>query len=91
MVAWKACHENDLVAVQFLQVRRLAQRPADVQQIRRRLVDQLVRAHVVVRELQHLRRQPVVAGFGDAAQITQRLQRVAQALRRAAVQSGSAT
>ncbi|MNL58976.1 hypothetical protein D3C87_1826630 [compost metagenome] len=85
-MAGKARHEHDLVAVQLLQVGGLAQRAADVQQIRRGLVDQLVGAHVVVRKLQHLGSQPVVARIGDAAQIAQRFQRVDQALRGAAVQ-----
>lgn len=84
---WEAGHEHDLVPVQFLQVGGFAQRAADVQQIGRRLVDQLIGAHVVVRELQHLRRQSVIARVRNAAQIAQRFQRVDQALRRAAVQA----
>ncbi|MNT29871.1 hypothetical protein D3C72_1656340 [compost metagenome] len=85
-MAGKARHEHDLVAVELLQVGGFAQCAADVQEVRRRLVDQLVSAHVVVRELQHLRRQPVVARVRDAAQIAQGFQRVDQALRGATVQ-----
>ncbi|MNL35330.1 hypothetical protein D3C87_1573550 [compost metagenome] len=87
MMAGETRDEDDLVAVQLLQVRRFTQRAADVQQIRRCLVDQLVRTHIVVRKLQHLRRQPIVARIGNAAQVAQRFQRVDQALRGAAVQA----
>lgn len=85
VMARKARDEHNFVAVQFLQVSGFAQRAANVQQIGRGLVDQLVGAHIVVRKLQHLGRQPVVARVGNAAQVAQRFQRVDQALRGAAV------
>ncbi|EEF24096.1 conserved hypothetical protein [Ricinus communis] len=90
VLAGEARHEHDLMAVQLQQVGGLADVAADVQQVGRGLVDQLVGADVVVGELQHLAGQPVVAGVGHALQVAQFFQRMHHPLRGAAVQAGGA-